>query len=637
MAVSCVFTIDAKAETLPQTRIEHPIVLTQLPLATEAQAKGPRADGMLRADYGDEGRLILLQPDSSIRVLSPGFHSACDPAVSFDGTHILFAGKKTALDNWQIFEMAVEGLNVRQVTHGTADHRNPIYQPTFYTIVSPKPWYQITFVKAEKGARNEVGAAPATNLYSCKVDGSALRRLTYNLSSDMDPFIMPDGRLLLASWQRSSLNRGPLGRISLFGVNIDGTDYAAFCGDKGKRIKHMPCTTTRGLAVFVESEALPWDGAGTLGGISLRRPLHDYRAITRKNDGLFHSPSGLPDGNILVSRRSEDKCDTHGLFRLNPENARCELVFDSPQYHEIQAKVIVGRAEPDGRSSVVTEEDPHGKLYCLNVNISDFRDRGWLQPGTARRLRVLEGMPRTTNASEGGEPQALMQRRILGEIDISADGSFNIEIPGSIPIELQTLDADGMALRSCAWIWAKNHEPRGCIGCHEDGELTPENTLIDAVTQNSITLTLPPEQRRTVDFRRDVMPIIARKCAQCHDNAKAPIRLTPDMTPETEDRPFNHSYRALLAAGDNPGHGKYVNPGQARTSVVIWHIFGRNTSRPWDGKTRTRAIPKMPTNRAVELTKNEKRTFVEWIDMGALWDGIPGTHKKDDPVGGPPQ
>jgi hypothetical protein len=24
-----------------------------------------------------------------------------------------------------------------------------------------------------------------------------------------------------------------------------------------------------------------------------------------------------------------------------------------------------------------------------------------------------------------------------------------------------------MALRSCSWIWAKNHEPRGCIGCHE--------------------------------------------------------------------------------------------------------------------------------------------------------------------------
>ena len=36
------------------------------------------------------------------------------------------------------------------------------------------------------------------------------------------------------------------------------------------------------------------------------------------------------------------------------------------------------------------------------------------------------------------------------------------------------LDADGMGLRSCTWIWVRNNEPRGCIGCHEDGELTPD-------------------------------------------------------------------------------------------------------------------------------------------------------------------
>jgi hypothetical protein len=96
----------------------------------------------------------------------------------------------------------------------------------------------------------------------------------------MDPFIMPDGRLLFASWQRSTLNRGMLGRIALFGINIDGTDYAAFCTDEGKRIKHMPCTTTKGLAVFVEGDSVPWDGAGSLSSVRLRRPLHSYRPIT---------------------------------------------------------------------------------------------------------------------------------------------------------------------------------------------------------------------------------------------------------------------------------------------------------------------------------------------------------------------
>lgn len=612
LTLTCTATKQARARQ--QTRLTHPVVLTQLPRATEAERAGPRANGMLRADYGDRGRLVLLQPDLSIRVMTEDFHSACDPSVSFDGTRLLFAAKRNASDPWHIFEMGADGSGVRRVTNGPEDHRSPGYQPTFYTIVSPKPWYQLTYVQTEKDALNEMGTGADTNLYSCKVDGSAARRLTHNLSSDMDPHIMPNGRLLLASWQRANLGRGPAGRIRLFGVNTDGADYAAFCGDRGERIKHMPCATTQGLVVFVEGDRVPWDGAGTLGCVPIRRPLQDYRPITGKNDGLFHSPSPLPDGHLLVSRRSQNGQDTHGLFKLNPKNGQRQLIFDSPEYHEIQAKMIVQRPEPDGRSSVVTEEDPHGKLYCLNVNISNFKDKSWWPKGIAKRLRVLEGIAPTQATAKGNRLTQLAQRRILGEIDLSQDGSFNITVPGSVPVELQILDARGMALQSCAWIWAKNHEPRGCIGCHEDGELTPENLFVDAVKRKSTELTLAPERRRTVDFRRDVMPVIADKCAKCHDTAEAPIRLTGAA---------NQDYKTLLAPGAAPGLGKYVHPGQARTSPVIWHLFGQNTSRPWDTQALGKNIPRMPANNSVALTESEKRTFVEWIDMGAAWDGIP--------------
>ena len=152
--------------------------------------------------------------------------------------------------------------------------------------------------------------------------------MTFNLSSDMDPFIMPDGRLLFASWQRAGLNRGLPGRIGLFGIGIDGTDYAVFSADEGKRIKHMPCATTSGRAVFVEAETVPWDGAGSLGCVSLRRPLHSYRPVTQDSDGLFHSPSPLPDGGILVSRRSANGRDTHAAAgrttpRQGPSPSAC--------------------------------------------------------------------------------------------------------------------------------------------------------------------------------------------------------------------------------------------------------------------------------------------------------------------------
>jgi len=602
---------------------DFPVVLTQLPRGTAAENHGALAEGTLRSSYGDTARIVLWRFNQPRKVLTEGFHSACDPSVSFNGKRILFAGKKTASDDWNIYELGIDGSHLRSITSGRGDCRSPSYQSALYTIVSAQPWYQITFVGEATTQQNELGMGPCRNLYSCKLDGSGTRQLTYNLSGAMDPVLMYDGRLLFASWQRATLQHGPLGYVGLFGVNIDGADYATFAGTQGKRIQHMPCVTTKGEVVFVEADRVGWDGAGSLGSVTIRRPLHSYRAITRPADGLFHSPSALPDGTILVSRRSANQNDTHGLYTLNPTTGEYERLFDDPQYHELQAQAAYAREEPDGRSSVVSEKDPFGKLYCLNIYRNDLPPE-WLSRGTVKRLRVIEGLPtmkkeKTPNA----EVPRLAPRRILGDIPIHEDGSFNVEIPASIPIELQILDAEGMALRTCSWIWAKNHEPRGCIGCHEDPELTPENFLVDAVKTDSTPLTIPTGRRRIVTYKGEVQPIVEKKCVTCHQSPQNALPLT--MTNS------NRNYAALLTQNRQTGEYKYLHPGSARTSPLIWNLYGRNTSRPWD-KTQVRLkIRAMPPAQAPPLTKTEKQTFVEWIDLGAMWEYHPlsaGTDKE---------
>ncbi len=541
------------------------IVFTQLPAG--GMLEKPMAGGMRRASYGEGARLVLLAPAGTTRVLSAGFHSAADPEVSFDGRRILFAAKRTALDRWNIYELDLAGSTPRQITRDLGDCRSPAYQSSLFVLDADRPWYQATLVSTAAGEVNEYGSLPSTNLYSVRLDGSVVRRLTFSPSASFDPFQMADGRVLFASWQRHDLERGLRGRIGLFGINLDGTDYALFAADEGLRIKHMACTTAGRLAVFVEAESVPWDGAGRLASVSLRRNLHSHRAITSPADGLFHSPSPLPDGAVLVSRRPADGTGTHGIYRLDPATGRRELLFDDPGWHDIQAKLVHPRPEPDGRSSVVEEQDPTGKLYCLSVYTADVR----LPAGAARRLRVLEGLPRRV-----GEPQTgvVLPRRVLGEINLEEDGSFNIQTPANIPIQLQVLDAGGMALRASAWIWVKNREARGCIGCHEDGELTPENRLAQALTRPSIPLTLPPEKRRTVDFRRDVAPILAAKCAMqaCH-------------------------------GGGLSAFSKFIHPGQARASALVRSVLGL-------GKP-------MPPGGSPPLTPDEKRTIIEWIDLGA--------------------
>jgi Tol biopolymer transport system component len=654
--------------TQSRTTLDFPIVLTQLPVGTEAEKRGPLAGGMLRADYGEGARIVVAYPNRTRRVLSEGFASAADPDVSFDGKRILFAGKRQATDNWNVFEIRVDGSGVRQITRELGDCRSPSYQSTLNTLVADRPWYQIAFVSTGAREFNEFGPIVASNLYSSKLDGTFVSRSTFNPSSSFDPFLNCDGRLIFAMWQRSRLERGVWGRVALFELNQDGTDLMLLCADQGRRIKHMPAVTADGLVVFVEADEVGWDGAGSLAVVSLRRRLASYRQITRPGDGLFHSPSPLPDGKILVSRRPAGEGSNHGVYRLDPSTGQFELVFDDPKYHDIQAKILAPRPEPDGRSSSVfvatgdiddptskrsfIPKNPRGKLYCLNVYISDLDRSQWLTPGTVRRVRVLEGLPRRTDeagsflpegvvigASGAGSTQAgippTLPRRFLGEVPVEDDGSFNVEVPADIPIELQLLDEHGMALRSCGWIWVKNNEPRGCIGCHEDQELTPENRMVDAVKKPSISLTLPPERRRHVDFRRDVMPVVRIKCVSCHGAGKTP-RLDGGL--ELVDHGgrayFNQAYESLLAAHEPAGghsstFGSYVHAGQARTSPLVWHLFGYDTSRPWDPRANSSAGSRlMPPEGAAALTDDEKRTFVEWIDTGALWDVRAGQETK---------
>jgi hypothetical protein len=614
----------------PAAAFEHPIVVTELPAAAEGGANTDRPSELLRASYGEGGRLVVVNPDGTKRALVESFHSVCDPDVSFDGKRLLLAGKKTAQDNWDIYEIGVDGSGLRQITRGMGDCRSPSYQSAFYQISDAnEAWYQVTFLSSRADAVNEAGSAPATALYSCRLDGAGVRRLTFNLSSDFDPYLMGDGRLVYASWQRRTLEHGLLGRVVLLETNLDGTDPAPLCVDSGKRIKHMVCGTTGGLVVFVEADRVDWDGAGTLACVTTRRPLHTYEPLTGPADGLFHSPSPLLDGTILVSCRPADGSGTHGVYRFDPVAKRTEMLFDDPEYHDIQAKLIAPRTEPDGRSSPSIDTDPHGKIYCLNVHTNDFQDKTWLPPGTVKTLRLLEGVSRQADAPaetvSGALLPPLAPRRILGEVPVAPDGSFNVEVPANVSVELQLIDENGLTLRSCGWIGTHNHFNQGCIGCHEDPELTPENLMVDALTSPSVVVAPPAEQRRTIDFRRDVLPIVIQKCLPCHAQGGSPPDLTAGESAAANEL-ARTVYEVLLErAPDRPAgdvRGKYVDPGRARTSSLVWHLVGKNTSRPWDGQAAPGKPKLIPGDAKQPLTAEETRLFVEWIDIGAPWCAV---------------
>lgn len=552
------------------------IVVAQVPAAA-LPADAP-ASGRPRAPLGEAGRIVLVRPGGASRLLTAGFASAADPEVSFDGKSILFAGKKAATDPWCVWEMQADGTALRQVTCGKAGARQPVYQPTIYTITptNVEPWVQVAFVGENPGERNEAGDAANTSLWTCRTDGSALRRVTFNLSNDLDPVALPDGRMVYAAWLRSS--RDPEGRVALVGVNADGTDYQVYAGDAGGRVKRMPATAGDGLVVFVEADRASADGAGRLASVKQVRPMHTYRAITTEADGRFRAPAPLPDGRVLVAWRA-GAGSLYGIHRVDPATGAREPVFEETGWHSVQAKALVPRPAPDARSSVVREDDPQGRLFAIDVGIHDLGDR--LPRGVAKSLRVVEGVPASAGAPAG--------KRLLGTIPIAADGSFQVQVPANTPVQLQLLDADGLAMRSSAWIWVRNHAAQGCVGCHEDPERTPPNRFAKALAEPAPVLDLPPERRRVVSFGADVRPVVEAKCLACHGEGGKGPRLDTTAGGLT-----------VLAA-----------PGEARRSRLLWHLLGRNTARPWDAESGTPAPPV-----ATGLTAEELRVFVEWIDLG---------------------
>jgi len=587
------------------------IVFTQIPSAVTSKTTA-RAGGMLRGNYGEGGRLVLLRRDGSQQVLTPQFDNAADPAVSFDGKRILFAGKKSAASHWNIYEMNADGSGLRRMTHDLGDCRSPIYQPPIFYLDDPGPMPQIAFVSNAPAASAEYGGAAVTSVYSARMDGSGVRRLTYDPSGAFDPAVLPDGRMMFSGWERDDPSHGMLGRIELLATNIDGTDYATFSGGQGQRVKHMACVTAKRLVIFVDASAVAWDGAGPLAVIDLRRNLHSYRPLDLPAAYLYHSPSALPDGTVLVSRRPVKGGGTLSIVRLDPETEKIDPVLANPGMHDVQAQALVARPVPDGRSSVVDEKQGWAKLYCLNLYETDLDSQLWPR-GLVKRIRVLEGLPRAARDCATKESLSpLLQKRFLGEVDVDEDGSFHLQIPPNLPVQIQALDENGMALRSSAWMWVKNKEQRGCIGCHEDGERTPENVMVSALTRPAAMLMLPPERRRTADFERDVAPILQQKCAMaaCHGGTAR-----PKLTGAGER--FSVAYESLMAKYPKTAVFRYVTPGIARTSPLVWAIFGRNTAQPWDHPWRGGEPGSMPPAGAVPLTASEKRAIIEWIDLGA--------------------
>ncbi len=444
------------------------VLFTQIPVSTQGSGdSNPKlTQSRQRASIGS--RVCLLNPaNGQVENLMPDFTSAAWPASSFDAKQVLFIGQRYAGDPRAVYERHLETREVREVPLSVGEIQRAIYLPRLFTLDDEEPVEQIGVLAKPWG---ETGDA----FYTCRTDGTRVRRITFAPRGVSPPIVLSDGRLLIGIGDNASDAVGQATIPVLFSLHTDGTDLFPFAGlydDVAHR--SWPCEIDEERVAFLES---PTTGGTWLADVKRARSLRTRREIGQLAVGEYEWPSRFDDSRLLVSYRGDAR-STYALGIVDLRNgAAITPFFDDPQYDDLAAVRLAPRPPPAGRSSSVDERLSTGQFYCFDSRLTDRID-GIATDGVSgvRIFRAAALNPKGNEASSVSE-------LAIGQATVEADGSFFLEVPAKMPLRMETIDADGNVVRAMrSWIWVMPGEERGCIGCHEDRERTPPNRQVLAL------------------------------------------------------------------------------------------------------------------------------------------------------------
>lgn len=145
-----------------------------------------------------QSRIVAFDPSrpgEAVKLLTSNYYSACNPEISYDGKHMIFAAQLKQGESWHIYEMNLDDLTCRKVSQLKESCIDPAYLPGGHAVFSKAPGKDST----------DSGHA----LFTCSLDGSDLRQITFHPNSDFASSVLMDGRILTISSQVYPVNKAP--------------------------------------------------------------------------------------------------------------------------------------------------------------------------------------------------------------------------------------------------------------------------------------------------------------------------------------------------------------------------------------------------------------------------------------------
>ncbi len=138
---------------------------------------------------GDIYTLIPAAPGGDLRNLTAAHHTGPadvrDPSVSYDGTRIAFAMRRSPSDCLNLYVMNMDGSGLTQITRDTGTLANGLRVSNVEPLWGPDD--RIYFTSTRSGVMADGGRHPLSNIHRIDADGSHLVQLTYSADNELAP------------------------------------------------------------------------------------------------------------------------------------------------------------------------------------------------------------------------------------------------------------------------------------------------------------------------------------------------------------------------------------------------------------------------------------------------------------------
>lgn len=454
--------------------------------------------------------ILMDDPEGSFR----------DPVVHFDGRKILFSYRKGGQPYYNLYEIDVDGKNLKQITKGDFDDIEPCYLPDD----------RIMFVSSRCKRWVNCWLSRVAVIYRCHADGSNIEQISANIEHDNTPALLPNGQILYTRWEY--IDRSQVDFHHLWVMNPDGTRQTVFMGNQTESVP--------GACLLIDARPIPgsnkimtinsWghghpEHGGNLALIDPQGGPDQKNNIIRFDDGYepgwFHDPFPYTEKDFVISTSNQI---LRGSLNEDPFVVLCEAPETHKDFLVFEPRPIVKTPRPPVIPDMVDNAKSTGDMLLFNVY--EGRNMEGVQKGEVKHLLVLESLPKPINFTGGNEPLSysgtFTLEGIVGLVPVEEDGSAYMKLPKDRSFFFVALDENLSSIqRMQSFTSVRGGELISCIGCHEHRSSTP---TLSPAGHTPLAARKPPVEPipvegipHVIDFPRDIQPILDKHCIECHN------------------------------------------------------------------------------------------------------------------------